>query len=187
MNLEKIKNGHAIQVEELNKRSIQKIVKLTIEALSKAPLAKTDITTTLLLGEHDTIDYYVMYRSEIGNGGLEQKLNEWLDEKPYYTQELDDEEKIEFINEKIESYVWENDKEWLNDELGESENEYGEPEENDYYSDINLSEIVNTIYDMFANANTKYEIEKVLEENLGHYSNSILTKVDGMYYLIFEI
>ena len=96
--------------------------------------------------------------------------------------EMDYSEKDLFINELIKQYVYERDVEWLKEQI--EDYEQWEIEEQ-YYNNVSLSEIVSFMYDIFAYDNTREEIERKMNEFLGYYSNNILTKIDGMYYLFY--
>lgn len=115
-------------------------------------------------------------------GEVRKETEEFLTD--YFTkQELDDDEKEIFLNEIIQKHIHERDDDWLKEQFEDYED--WEMQDN-YYNDVSLSEIVNTIYDVFAYINTRAKIEVKTNEYLGRYGSSMLAKVDDMYYLFFE-
>lgn len=188
--MKKVIGGYNVQIENLNKNNINTIMDLSRKQLLEGFSDTTSVSINLYCGELTQIDYYWLTLSE-GFEGLKNKLNEWLENKDYYTKELDYDEKEEFISKEIKKYVHEDSNEWLEEQFSDLAENYDSVEDfeencDNYYSDCSLDEIVGFIYDVFAYDETKYAIEVKMKGLLGYYSDMYLTKVDDMHYLFLD-
>ena len=197
MKFEKNEYGYYIEVESLDPNKGYSDFKDDAEELyrgfnDKGYLVPTALTIAL---RHDgqEVDGYHAWLSD-GLDGLASKLDEWARLEPYYTLELDDDHQKEYyLNRMIEKYVYPRDSEWLDETFKDAMELYDcETEEElhgvfDYYSDVNLSEIVNYLWDVFHVNNTMYEIDYSLESMLGYYGDAMIAKIEGdSYYLFFH-
>ena len=196
MKFEKNEYGYYIEVASLDPNKEYSDYKEDAELLyrnfnDKGYLVPTALTIAL---RHDglEVDGYHAWLSD-GLDGLASKLDEWARLEPYYTLELDDDQKEEYIDRLIEKYVYPRDSEWLDEtfkdamELYDCETEEELHEVFDYYVDVNLSEIVNYLWDVFYEDNTMYQLDGLLEGILGYYGDAMIAKIeDEGYYLFFN-
>jgi len=154
-----------VYIDELKSN---KVVDIVQEAKNKLLHDRKGVTVELMAREYDCIDTYYLTLSG-GVDGLKDKLVSWLDNKDYYTEELDDWEKEDYIIEQAPNFV----NERTNEDVQELINDYGT---DNYYMEASLTYIIDFIYDVFYNIVTPYEIDLKLEQLLGFYGSMFLVQ-----------
>ena len=196
MNYEKNRHGYYIEVGSLDPNKEYLDFKEDAEMLyhgfnEKGYLVPTALTFAL---RHDgvEVDGCHIWLSD-GLDGLASKIQEWSRLKPYYTYELDEWQKEDYINRRIRKYVYYRDSDWLDETLKEAmEDHECETKEElyevfNFYNDVNLSEIACYLWDVFYYSATMYQIDNTLESILGHYGDAMIAKIDDEgYYLFFH-
>lgn len=94
---------------------------------------------------------------------------------------LNEEEKLGYLVKLFKKYIYETEKDYLNELDKESNERY-------YYKfcDINIEEIVSYVYNMFSSCKTKKDIDQKMKEFLGYYSGNELVSQDGVNYLYIQ-
>lgn len=113
-------------------------------------------------------------------GGVRKETKEFLSD--YMTKTLSEDKKESFITEILKSYVVDRDEEWFE----EIKEDYEDWEIADlYYHDMDLSSIIEYLYDIFCYDNTRAAIDFKARALLGWYADSVIAKIDdsGYYFM----
>ena len=172
--------GYDIQVTNLSESNVKELME-EAQAWFYHDFNHSTLSINLYYGA-DQVDYYITWRSD-GLNGLRNKLNEWLSKKDYYSLELDQWQKEEYLNSKINLHVHKRDQEDLKEYLNDMEQ--WEIEDQVYISE-SLNDVTELLFDVFYYSKTRADVDLKLSEILGYYSTNFLCEVDGVYYLFFE-